>query len=290
MTGARDRSPEKTLENLFVVEPGYRAEADHAQEIDDRFYQRMVAFIKRVFRAQGTKAIVLGLENLPREGGAVIAINHTGWFDFIFAGMGPHLTGKRLVRFMAKKEVFHVPVIGWLMRSMRHVPVDRAAGADSIDSAVEWIDNGSLVGIFPEGTISRAFELSDFKTGAARIAQRSNGLLIPCAIWGSQRIWTKDLPRRLGRTHTPVIVSYGPPVDQSGTPEEVTARLKEAMGSLLSAAQTEYAERFGPFPAGERWMPASLGGSAPTTEEAQKMYEQEKAARAAKRVGKAGKA
>ncbi|WJY68991.1 lysophospholipid acyltransferase family protein [Corynebacterium auris] len=275
------------LQGLFAVDPTYAAAPDHPVESGERFYQRVVRAAKAVFRAQGTHTTLHGLDNLPLEGGALLAINHTGWFDFIFAGMGPHLRGRRLVRFMAKAEVFPMPVIGWLMRGMKHVPVDRAAGASAVDAAVECLGNGALVGIFPEGTISRSFELSDFKTGGARIAQRAGVPLIPCVIWGSQRIWTKDLPRRLGRTNTPVIVRYGAPVDTEGTPEEVTGRLKEAMGALLEASREEYARSFGPFPSGERWMPNSLGGSAPTLEEAEEMYAREKEARKNKKKKKA---
>ncbi|WP_342318584.1 lysophospholipid acyltransferase family protein [Corynebacterium mayonis] len=271
-----------TLEGLFVVEPGYIAPPNHAVEIEDSFYQRVIGLIKRIFKAQGTVTTIHGTEHLPQEGGALIAANHTGWFDFIFAGMGPHVMGRRLVRFMAKKEVFGIPVIGWLMRSMRHVAVDRSAGASSVDEAVNFLQNGSLVGIFPEGTISRSFEIRTFKTGGARIAQRAGVPLIPCAIWGSQRIWTKDMPPRLGRTHTPVIIRYGAPVDTAGTPEEVTARLEDAMGKLLEENRREYEDKFGPFAAGERWMPHSMGGSAPSTEEADAIAEQQKQARALK--------
>ena len=277
-----------TLQGLFEIPDDYTPPAPHAEAKRDPFYHGVIRVIKNVFRAQGTRSVIRGLEHIPADSGALIAANHTGWFDFIFCGMGPHVAGRRLVRFMAKKEVFSAPVIGAMMRAMRHVPVDRAAGADSIDSAVDWInDKGALVGIFPEGTISRSFELSDFKTGAARIAQRADAPLIPCAIWGSQRIWTKDLPRRLGRTNTPVIIRYGAPVDLDGTPEEVTARLKDAVQEQLDLARAEYGEAYGPFPAGERWMPASMGGSAPTLEEAEEIYQREKAERAARKAAKA---
>lgn len=273
----------RTIDGLFVVDPAYTAPPNNAAESREPFYQRVIRAAKGVFRAQGTRTTIHGLENLPREGGALLAINHTGWFDFIFAGMGPHLVGRRLVRFMAKSDVFGMPVIGWLMRGMRHVPVDRAAGAGSIDAAVEFLRSGGLVGIFPEGTISRSFELADFKTGGARIAQQAEVPLIPCVIWGSQRIWTKDLPRRLGRTKTPVIVRYGAPVPLDGTPDEVTDRLKAAMSALLDESRAEYSSTFGPFPQGERWMPVSLGGSAPTLEEANEIYARERDARNAKK-------
>lgn len=256
----------RSVEKQFMVPDDYQPVPAHPQDAEDGFYQRMVRVAKTYFRLKGTTTILHGLEHLPTDGGALLAINHTGYFDFVLAGMGPYLRGKRLVRFMAKKEVFSLPVIGWLMRSMRHVPVDRSAGRGSIDEAVRWLREGAMVGIFPEGTISKSFELAHFKTGAARIAQQAGTPLIPCVIWGSQRIWTKDLPKKLGRAKIPVIIRYGAPVPLDGSAEEVTERLKRAMAELLDASRSEYNTRFGPFAPGTPWLPASLGGGAPPLE------------------------
>ena len=93
-------------------------------------YGTAIQLARLVWRFQGLKFTVTGVENLPRTGGAVIAINHTSYFDFTFAGLPAyqqHLGRK--VRFMAKKEVFDHKVMGPLMRGMRHIPVDRASGA-----------------------------------------------------------------------------------------------------------------------------------------------------------------
>ena len=84
------------------------------------------------------------------------------------------------------------------MRGMHHIPVDRGAGASSFRAAVQALKAGEIVGVFPEATISRAFELKDFKSGAVRMAQAADVPLIPMAIWGSQRVWTKGHPKRLG--------------------------------------------------------------------------------------------
>ena len=87
-----------------------------------------------------------------------------------------------------------------------------------------------------------------------------------------------------------MIVRYGAPVSTEGTPEEVTQRLKAAMAALLEESRAEYTESFGPFPEGERWMPKSLGGSAPTPEEAEEIYAREKVERAERKKQKNGKA
>ena len=186
---------------------------------------------------------------------------------------------------MAKKSVFDVPVLGWLLKLMKHVPVDRARGGASIAPAVEMLREGNLVGIFPEATISRSFELANFKTGAARIAHQAGVPLVPCVMWGSQRIWTKDLPKHF--RNVPVIVRYGEPVHLTGDAEADTAELKRQMQLLLDASRSEYASLYTDG-AGEAWMPVALGGTAPTPEEAEELYAKERAEREAKKLRRKG--
>ena len=162
----------------FLVPGLYEGIAANRDEAVERFYQGLVGAARRVMRTAKIDVTVIGAENIPAHDGAMLAGNHTGYADFILLGTGPYLHGNRLVRFMAKKEVFDMKVVGALMRGMKHVPVDRAAGAASITEAVKWLSSGGFVGIFPESTISRSFELAEFKTGAARIAHEAGVPLI----------------------------------------------------------------------------------------------------------------
>ena len=264
----------------FTVPRLYEGIAANRDEAVEKFYQGLVGFARRLMRAANIDVTVIGAENIPAESGALLAGNHTGYADFILMGTGPYLHGERLVRFMAKKSVFGVPVLGWLLKLMKHVPVDRARGGASIAPAVQMLREGNLVGIFPEATISRSFELADFKTGAVRIAHQAGVPLVPCVIWGSQRIWTKDLPKHF--RDVPVIVRYGEPVALTGDAEADTAELKRQMQSLLHASRSEYASLYTDG-AGEAWMPAALGGIAPTPEEAEGLYAKERAEREAKK-------
>ena len=264
----------------FTVPRLYEGIAANRDEAVEKFYQGLVGFARRLMRAANIEVTVIGAENIPAESGALLAGNHTGYADFILMGTGPYLHGERLVRFMAKKSVFDVPVLGWLLKLMKHVPVDRARGGASIAPAVQMLREGNLVGIFPEATISRSFELANFKTGAARIAHQAGVPLVPCVIWGSQRIWTKDLPKHF--RDVPVIVRYGEPVALTGDAEADTAELKRKMQSLLDASRSEYASLYTDG-AGEAWMPVALGGTAPTPEEAKELYAKERAERAAKK-------
>lgn len=167
-------------------------------------YGTVIAAARLMWRVQGLKFTVTGIENLPTTGGAVVAINHTGYLDFTFAGLPAVLQGQgRKVRFMAKKEIFDHKVGGPLMRKLRHISVDRANGGDSFDAAVQALKDGELVGVYPEATISRSFELKEFKSGAARMAIAADVPIVPHIVWGAQRIWTKDHPKKMWRPRFP---------------------------------------------------------------------------------------
>ncbi len=234
---------------------------------------------------QGLRFTVTGVQNLPTTGGAVVAINHTSYFDFTFAGLPAYDQGLgRKVRFMAKKEVFDHKIGGPLMRGMRHIPVDRGSGADSFDAACQALKNGELVGVYPEATISRSFELKEFKSGAARMAIAAGVPIVPHIVWGAQRIWTKDHPRRMWRPKVPISVAVGEPIMPTLPAAELTALLKSRMQHLLEQVQDAY----GPYPPGEFWVPHRLGGGAPTPIEAAQLEAEEAAAKAAKREGRPG--
>ncbi|QLY31145.1 lysophospholipid acyltransferase family protein [Nocardia huaxiensis] len=242
-------------------------------------YFPIIGLARTVFALQGLKFTVTGDENIPAQGGAVIAINHTGYMDFTYAGL-PARTSKRYIRFMAKKEVFDNSISGPIMRALKHIPVDRAAGADSYHEAVNRLKAGELVGVYPEATISRSFELKEFKSGAARMAIEANVPIIPIVIWGAQRVWTKGHPKRLGRTNTPISIEVGAPIAPFEPASELTEKLHSTMEAMLLNVQRDYVHEPGAY-----WVPARLGGSAPTLEEANELDRAEAAEKAARRSG-----
>lgn len=244
----------------------------------DPVYRTIVAVTRAVFFLQGLQFTVRGAENVPAEGGAVIAINHTGYMDFTYAGL-PVRTPKRYIRFMAKKEVFDNTISGPIMRALKHIPVDRSAGADSFRAAVDDLRKGELVGVYPEATISRSFEIKEFKSGAARMAIEAGVPIVPIVIWGAQRVWTKGHPKHLGRTNTPIFIAVGEPIQPFEPASELTENLHATMKKLLDGLQRDYEH-----PSGEYWVPARLGGGAPTLEEANKMDADEAAEKARRRA------
>ncbi|HET8598913.1 MAG TPA: lysophospholipid acyltransferase family protein [Segeticoccus sp.] len=237
-------------------------------------YSSVIAFARALFAAEGLRFRIRGSEHVPTTGGAVMVINHIGYMDFAYAGLAARPAG-RLVRFMAKESVFRHPVSGPLMRGMHHIPVDREAGASSFRQAFTALREGEIVGVFPEATISRSFELKDFKSGAVRMALAAKVPLLPTVVWGSQRVWTKGHPKRLGRTGIPISITVGEPLTppRGSDAEEVTASLREQMTGMLHREQEEYP----PLTGHERvFLPARLGGLAPTLEEAALLDQQER--------------
>ena len=245
-------------------------------------YTPVIAVARALFAAQGLKFKVTGADNIPTSGGGVLMINHLSYFDFAYAGLAAD-SSRRLVRFMCKESVFRHNIGGPLMRGMRHIPVDRTAGAASFREAVNALKAGEIVGVFPEATISRSFELKGFKSGAVRMAQAAGVPVLPMIIWGSQRVWTKGHPRRLGRSNVPIALSVGEPVltARGDNADEVNTLIRARMTELLHAAQEAYPA----VPTSElKYLPARLGGLAPTLEQATAMDDEETVRRAARRA------
>jgi len=250
-------------------------------------YGTIIATTRLLWRLQGLTFNVTGVEKLPANGGAVIAVNHTSYFDFTFAGLPTYQQHRgRKVRFMAKKEVFDHKITGPIMRSLRHIEVDRDRGAPSFDAAVAALKAGELVGVYPEATISRSFEIKEFKSGAARMAIAAGVPIIPHIVWGAQRIWTKDHPKKLLRPKVPISVAVGEPIAPTLPAPELTALLHSRMQHLLQRVQDSY----GPHPAGEFWVPHRLGGGAPSLAQAAQMDADEAAVKAARRAHRSGPA
>ncbi|MCB0929340.1 MAG: 1-acyl-sn-glycerol-3-phosphate acyltransferase [Mycobacterium sp.] len=246
-------------------------------------YGTIIQVARLTWKMQGLKFTVTGLENLPDSGGGVVAINHTSYFDFTFAGLPFYLKDRRRkVRFMAKQEVFDNKITGPLMRGCKHIPVDRASGADSFVEACRRLEDGELVGVYPEATISRSFELKEFKSGAARMAIEANVPILPHIVWGAQRIWTKDHPKKMWRPKVPIAIAVGEPIQPNLPSGELTALLHSRMQHLLEQVQDAY----GPYPPGEFWVPKRLGGGAPSLAEAARLDAEELERRAAAKAAR----
>ncbi|SEC02093.1 1-acyl-sn-glycerol-3-phosphate acyltransferases [Nocardioides exalbidus] len=249
----------------------------------DITYPPIIVTAKVAFKALGQNIRMTGADNVPREGGVLLAYNHVGYVDFIYGGLAANPSG-RLVRFMAKRELFDHTYVGPLMRSLHHIEVDRGDGVASFHTAVDYLRNGEAVGIFPEATISRSMELKEFKNGAVRIAAAAGVPVVPVIMWGTQRMMTKGHPRDFSRGKT-ISLTIGEPLHPTGDdPAAETGELQDRMSQMLVEAVRDYPAD--EQPPGSWWVPASLGGSAPTPEEAERLDAEEKRERARKRAEK----
>ena len=245
-------------------------------------YRTGSILIHGLFRALRVDLRVIGHEHIPTRGAAVIASNHIGYLDFAFVVLAPPAP-RREVRFMARHEFFDKPVVGNLMHRLGQIPIDvHGAPMEGAAAAQAALGRGELVGVHPEGTISPSFVPRRAKSGAVRLAEAAGVPIVPCAVWGTQRLLTKGRPARptIGAC---VMVRYGEPfVPEGRTGMARSAALMARIDELLVASQRAYPQR--PLPAPhDWWVPAHLGGSAPTVEEAETAIRQQEEERRARR-------
>lgn len=223
----------------------------------------LVIAVVRLFRC---RLRTRGLEHVPRTGGAVITWNHHSHVDFVVTVYDIYCRLGRPVRFVAKRELWDHPWLGWVPRFADAIPVARADDGDrdrALGSAVEALQAGHLVMVAPEGGINETFELGPFRTGAARMARLAGVPLVPSVSWGTQRVSTTGHPLTLGCLwRLPVEVAFGPPIHPrpGDEPVELTRRVRDRMVDMLHDTQARYPDG---APDGAWWVPARLGGGAP---------------------------
>jgi 1-acyl-sn-glycerol-3-phosphate acyltransferase len=124
---------------------------------------------------------VSGLEYFPKEGGVLLCTNHIHNFDPLVVG----ITAPRPVHFMAKEELFNVPVLGNIVRNCNAFPVKRGKGdRESLRAGLKVLKDGNVFGLFPEGTRSKTGEIGKGLSGAGFFALRTEADVVPCAIIG----------------------------------------------------------------------------------------------------------
>jgi len=165
-----------------------------------------------------------GTENIPATGPVVLASNHISNFDPPTVGVKV----KRKVHFMAKEELFKIPVFGALIHSFGAFPVKRGGvSKDAIKSAITLLKEGNVMGIFPEG--SRNNQSGSAKKGAAMIAVRSGAVVVPVAVVGKYRIFSK------------MTVYYGKPIDLTAIIEESSPDMLEQVTDAIMVRIRELA-------------------------------------------------
>ncbi len=230
-------------------------------------YTSAVAVGRALFGSWRLTPVVHGAEHIPDAGGAVLAMTHFGYLEFALVEWATWLHNKRRIRFMAKKEAFDTPMVGALLRSMKHISVNRKAGAAAYADAIVALERGELIGVFPEAGVNASFTVRELKTGAARLAAQAGVPIIPVAVWGGQRLMTKGHKVRLrDRFGVQVSFRFGAPI--TVTAQDDVAATTDALRATLQGMVDQLQREYPVNGEGQWWQPVNLGGTAPTPEQA----------------------
>ena len=208
------------------------------------------AVLKPLLRAlYGIK--VEGLNNVPKKGPAIIAANHLSFLDSFFI---PLVVNRRKVTYLAKADYFKSWKTAWFFRMAGQIPIEREGGKKSevaLNTALDVLKEGKLLGIYPEGTRSPNDKLHRGRTGVARLALAAQVPIVPCGLIGTLDVMPPDakLPKLFGRPK--VIVRFGKPLDlaQRYSAEErdrfiLRSITDELMYEIMMLSGQEYVDEY----------------------------------------------
>ena len=182
-----------------------------------------------------TRVDVKGREQLAVERGAIVMANHQSHLDppaLIYLSPSP-------VRFLTKRSLFFIPIFGWTLWALGHIPInrrDRKSAFESIDKAAATISKGKLVVIFPEGTRSHTDELLPFKKGGFVLAVRGGIPIIPAGISGTHQAFKKGFNTV---ERGPISVVFGEPIDTTAYSLETKEDLMQLVHSRILSCREE---------------------------------------------------
>jgi len=216
------------------------------------FWYRFISAVLRPLLLAATARDWRGGQYLRIDSGIVVAMNHLSWYDPLVAAHFVNDNG-RPVRFLAKAEIFKVPVLGAILKSAGQIPVQRGnsdAAAGSLRAAFAAIEDKQCVVIYPEGTLTRDPKLWPMtaKTGAARIALTTGAPVIPAAQWGPQEVLAPYSKRPKFFPRKTMHVWAGPEVDlddlralpvSAATLREATERIMRDITKILATQRDE---------------------------------------------------
>ncbi len=184
---------------------------------------------------------ISGLEHLPAAGPLLLAANHRSYFDVVALALVAARLG-RPVRFLAKRELFEAPLLGWATRALGGIPVSRGSGSDEpLRAAMAALRAGETVIVLPQGTIPRGRAFFDpvlqGRTGTARLAAATGAPVVPIGLWGTEAVWPRSahLPHLGSLAHPPAVeIRIGEPVALDlGDAAVDTERIMTAIANLL---------------------------------------------------------
>lgn len=192
------------------------------------------------------------LDRIPTTGPAIVACNHISYLDPLTNGEAVVRAGRR-PRFLAKEDLFRIPVVGRVLRGAGQIPVTRGArDRSSLDRAVAALDRGEVVVVYPEGTVTKREDglPMEGKTGMIRLALQTGVPIIPMASWGSQAVWQKSgrgslkLARPIWTTVGRALELPVVPAGKQAPLRELTAEVMDAITELVVDLRDRYPRRW----------------------------------------------
>ncbi len=195
------------------------------------FIYKVVRFIGRPIYKIVFRPKYYGVDNIPSEGAVILAGNHTNNLDAAMMIGAP----KRIVHMMAKKELFSSKISNYFFRSMGCISVNRSIHDENAKSeAIDVLKNNEVLGIFPEGTVNKTLYkdneqlLLPFKYGAVSFAKKTNAYIVPFAINGKYKIFSKDLK-----------ITFGEPYKVTGDLESENEKLMNIVSKMILEGRNE---------------------------------------------------
>ncbi|MFP5352198.1 MAG: lysophospholipid acyltransferase family protein [Actinomycetota bacterium] len=193
-----------------------------------------------------------GLENIPKQGPALVAVNHISFLDPLAAAYVVDLVGRK-PRFLAKAELFDDRRIAWIIKGAKQIPVHRGTpdAPMALDQAIEALRQGELIVIFPEGTITDDPDLNPMaaKTGIARLALATGAPVVPTAVWGTANVWPKGFAKRWWPPKQDICVRVGEALAVQGDPgspedwQRVSAEVMDEVRRLVASLRPAVPDR-----------------------------------------------
>ena len=195
------------------------------------FIYKVVRFIGRPIYKIVFRSKYYGVDNIPSEGAVILAGNHTNNLDAAMMIGAP----KRIVHMMAKKELFSSKISNYFFRSMGCISVNRSIHDENAKSeAIDVLKNNEVLGIFPEGTVNKTLYkdneqlLLPFKYGAVSFTKKTNAYIVPFAINGKYKIFSKDLK-----------ITFGKPYKVTGDLESENEKLMNIVSKMILEGRNE---------------------------------------------------
>lgn len=182
------------------------------------FWRRLAVSLVKPPLIVWTKRNWSGMEHIPQSGGVILVFNHMSHFDPFAAAHYVYDAG-RWPQYLAKASVFKLPVAGSILHKVWQIPVQRGTtdAVKALNEAVEAVQNGGCVVIYPEGTTTKEPDLWPMrgKTGAARLALATGAPVIPVAMWGPEKVFDPRNHKLSFKPRHEMVIQAGPAIDLS---------------------------------------------------------------------------